>query len=99
MSDPLTPIRRIAHAEGLCSEDTTQYAGTLTVAEALSAMAEVERLQARERALAAALREVVESAHTDADRCPICGEELHAHASGCSIAAALAAVSAEGSEA
>ena len=60
---------------------------------------EVARLQARARALAAALREVVESAHTDADRCPICGEELHAHASGCSIAAALAAVSAETEEA
>ena len=63
--------------------------------ELRSLRAEVERLQARERELQAALREVVESAHTDADRCPICGEELHAHASGCSIAAALAAVSAE----
>ena len=56
---------------------------------------EVERLKARERGLEAALRGVVESAHTDADRCAICGEELHAHASGCSIAVALAAVSAE----
>ena len=56
---------------------------------------EVERLQASVRELEEALRDVAASAHTDADRCPICGEELHAHASGCSIAYALAAVSAE----
>ena len=52
MSDPLAPIRRIASGDGLCSEDTTQYAGTLTVTEALSVMAEVERLTAeRDEAL------------------------------------------------
>ena len=83
-------IERLNAAWNECSADKHRL-----LKEVRALDAEVARLQARERELEAALRGVVESAHTDADRCAICGEELHAHASGCSIAVALAAVSAE----